>query len=156
MSRTKLLPFILSLGVLLTPVLANSQQPGDMDTLKSQLIGSYSLVFYNGIDENGNTVRQPYSVGRISYDSVGRMTAQLMADGGPGAGFISYFGAYSIDTARQAVIHHVEGTNIENLLGQSLVRYLEFSADGSSLFLETRNGDRVTGRLRWDRITAED
>jgi hypothetical protein len=32
-------------------------------------------------------------------------------------------------------------------------RYFEFSADGGSLFLQTKTADggRVTGRLQWDR-----
>ena len=150
-------------ALLITPF-AESQQSGDIDAITSRLVGSYRLVSYNAFDENGNTERRPYSVGRISYDSAGRMTAQLMPDGwngstagsSSGAAFISYFGAYTIDPARQAVIHHVEGAYNDGMLGQSMPRYFEFSADGNSLFLETRNDTRVTGRLRWDRITEQD
>ena len=38
-----------------------------------------------------------------------------------------------------------------NMVGAELVRYYEFSPDGKSLFLMVKNGERVTGRLQWDR-----
>ena len=149
---------LLAFSAVLIMSLAHGQQNGDVEAIRNQLIGSYSLVFYHGIEENGTTVRRPYSVGRISYDAAGRMTAQLMPDGGNSgeAGFISYFGTYTIEPARGAVIHHVEGSNIDNLVGQSMPRYFSFSDDGSSLFLETRNEGRVTGRLQWDRLSLDD
>lgn len=141
MNPAMLLSSIMTFNLLLVVSMAHGQPVGDMEAIKNQLIGSYSLEFYHGIDENGHTVRQPYSVGRISYDQVGRMSAQLMPDGGNGgeAGFISYFGTYTIDAERGAVIHHVEGSNIDNLVGLSMPRYFEFSSNGDSLFLETRN-----------------
>jgi hypothetical protein len=164
MSPGKYLSCIISLSVVLFAPLAQGQPGSDAEAIKNRLVGSYRLVSFNSIDENGNAVRRPYSVGRISYDGVGRMTAQLMPEGwdasastsSSGAGFISYFGTFTIDTDIQAVIHHVEGAYNANMLGRSMVRYFEFSADGNSLFLETRNDNRTTGRLRWDRILTED
>jgi hypothetical protein len=164
MSPSKYLPCVISLGFLFLAPLVHSQQGSDVESIKNRLVGSYRLVSFNAIDEAGNAVRRPYSVGRISYDGVGRMTAQLMPEGwdasssisASGAGFISYFGTFTIDSERQAVIHHVEGAYNANMLGRSMVRYFEFSADGNSLFLETRNDNRATGRLRWDRILTED
>jgi hypothetical protein len=37
------------------------------------------------------------------------------------------------------------------MLGQAMPRYFEFSPDGQTLYLTVKNGDRATGRLRWDR-----
>ncbi len=164
MHRTNCSVSVFSLFVLLVSQAAGAQQTVGDDAMKAMLIGSYRLISFEAIDGNGNAVRRPYSVGRISYDGVGRMTAQLMPEGwtgntsqnGSGAGFISYFGSYTFDLEQQAVIHHVEGALSGNMLGRSMVRYFDFSEDGNSLFLETRNNGRVTGRLRWDRITDAD
>ncbi len=38
-----------------------------------------------------------------------------------------------------------------NMVTQPLTRYVEFSPDNKSLFLSVKNGDRVAGRLQWDR-----
>lgn len=36
------------------------------------------------------------------------------------------------------------------------IRYFEFSPDGKSLFLSVKTGDRVTGKLQWDRYPHDD
>jgi len=162
MSPGKYLFSALAVSAILVIPLVDAQQ-GSAEAIKNRLVGSYRLVSFHAIDESDNSVRRPYSVGRISYDSVGRMTAQLMPEGwdassstsSSGAGFISYFGTFTIDTDIQAVIHHVEGAYNANMLGRSMVRYFELSADGNTLFLETRNEGRTTGRLQWDRILTE-
>jgi hypothetical protein len=47
--------------------------------------------------------------------------------------------------------HHVEGAMSPNMVGSDQVRYFEFSPDGKSLYLSVKSGDRVTGKLQWDR-----
>ena len=141
-------------------------QPPDPARVKQQLVGSYKLVSFVNIDQNGVATKSPFAIGQISYDAAGRMSAQLMREGRarlttPQAseaerataysGFISYYGRYTIDADKGTVTHHVEGGMSPNMVGAELVRYYEFSPDGKSLFLSVKNGERVTGRLQWDR-----
>lgn len=140
---------------------------GEVEKIRQQLVGSYRLVWYRSYDAAGKETLLPYKFGQISYDRQGRMSAQLVRDGqqrfsGPQpseaeraaayGSFISYFGAYDIDPVKRAVTHHVEGANNPNMVGNHLTRYFEFSPDGRSLFLSVKDGDRVTGRLQWDRF----
>jgi hypothetical protein len=166
---------LLGCGVAATVV---AQQRADVERVRKQLIGSYKLISYVSYDEKGTATKLPYAVGQISYDAAGRMSAQLMRDtpppaapgtqpdqaapgqgqgqgrgrGGQGTGgYIAYFGSYEIDPEKSVVYHIVEGSISPNMLGSKMPRYFEFSSDGKSLFLQTKNGDRVTGRLQWDR-----
>ena len=72
--------------------------------------------------------------------------------GSAGAGYIAYFGRFSVDPERRAVVHHVEGAYSRGMFGQSMSRYCEFADDGDTLFLEVRNNGRTTARLRRARI----
>ena len=156
--------------VVLAGVAAGSvwaEQPADAERVKQKLIGSYKLISYTSFDQQGTPTKLPYSVGQISYDAAGRMSAQLMRDDRPRltpgtqaseaeraalySSYISYFGRYTIDAEKGIVTHHVEGAISPNMVGQAMPRWFEFSPDGNSLFLHTKNGDRVTGRLQWDR-----
>src|SRR5262245_13928787 len=142
-----------------------AQQKPDAAAAKKQLVGSYKLVSYVTYDEKGTERPTNYIVGQISYDAAGRMSAQLMARDRPTAGrgasdaervaamsgYVAYFGHYEIDATRGVVTHHVEGSIGQGMVGQGMPRWFEFSPDGNSLYLMTKNGDRVTGRLRWDR-----
>ncbi len=145
---------------------AAGQSRADVEQIREQLVGSYRLVWYNSYDTAGRETKLPYTFGQISYDRAGRMSAQLVRDGQRKfagaqptdqerltayASFISYFGAYEIDPARRSVTHHVEGSMNPNMVGSHLTRYFEFSPDGRSLFLSVKDGERVTGRLQWDR-----
>ena len=162
--------------VLLTIGVSGAQQRPDAARAKQQLIGSYKLISYVSYDQNGAERKMPYVHGQISYDAAGRMSAQLMGSdrpqlsGGGGAGrgtapspevlaqraalyssYVSYFGRYTIDAEKGIVTHHVEGSLTPGMVGSDMPRWYEFSADGATLFLMTKNGDRTTGRLRWDR-----
>ena len=159
------------LFLLLGTVAAPGAQPQpDAARVRQQLIGTYKLISYVSYDEKGNTTKMPYSVGQISYDAAGRMSAQLMrAEGAPppapppaaagqggrggggAGGYVAYFGRYEIDAANSRVFHHVEGSVSRNMLNTAMPRWYEFSKDGKTLFLMTKNGDRITGRLQWDR-----
>jgi YD repeat-containing protein len=141
-------------------------QTADTARIKQELIGSYRLISYVSYDQNGVATKLPYTVGQISYDAAGRMSAQLMREGrarlttpqasdaeraAAYSSYIAYFGHYTIEVDKGTVTHHVEGAMTPNMVGSDLVRYYEFSPDRKSLFLTVRAGDRVTGRLQWDR-----
>jgi hypothetical protein len=121
-------------------------------------------VSYTSYDQNGVASKLPYSVGQISYDAANRMSAQLVRDDRPAAAprseperaaayssYISYFGRYEIDVEKGIVTHYVEGSISPTMVGQGMPRYFEFSPDNASLFLTVKSGDRVTGKLQWDR-----
>ena len=133
---------------------------------RQQLIGSYKLISFVNFDRNGVQTPSPLTVGQISYDAAGRMSAQLMRDGrqrftatpaseaeraAAFSSYVAYFGHYEIDADKKTVTHHVEGSMGPNGAGGNLVRHYEFSPDGKSLFLSVKDGDRVTGRLQWER-----
>ena len=149
----------------LLPVV-HAEQRADAAAVKKQLVGAYKLVGYVNYDQSGGSTPSPFTIGQISYDAAGRMSAQLMRPdrakmppqkateaerAAAYSGFISYFGRYEVDVANRTVTHHVEGSMSPNMVGAALVRHFEFSPDGKSLFLSVKAGDRVTGRLQWDR-----
>ncbi len=148
---------IVAAAALLPVSFAGAQQGSAEEAVMERLIGSWSLVRFDSIDENGQETRRPFSDGRISYSTGGMMTAQLMPedweDGDGEEGYTAYFGRYSVDLGRQAIIHHVEGAYNRNMLGQAMPRYFDLSEDGNSLTLQTRNSEgRTMARLRWARI----
>jgi hypothetical protein len=143
-----------------------AEQRVDAAAVRKQLAGAYKLVSFVNYDENGAPTSSPFTIGQIYYDTAGRMSAQLMRPDRPKlppqkaseaeraaaySSFISYFGRYEIDTEKRTVTHHVEGGSSPNMVGAALVRHFEFSPDGKSLFLSVKSGERVTGRLQWDR-----
>ncbi len=147
-------------------VAVGAQAPASDAQIRQQLVGAYKLIWYDTFDRNGAVTRTPYTVGQIMYDQAGRMSAQLMRPDRPKfagaqateaeraaayAGLISYFGRYELDVQKRTVTHYVEGDLNPNSIGIVRVRHFEFSPDGKSLFLEVREGDRVVGRLQWDR-----
>ena len=147
-------------------VTAAGQGASDVEKIRQQLVGSYRLVWYKSYDKAGKETTLPYTVGQISYDRAGRMSAQLVRSdqkkfastppteaerAAAFSSFVSYFGAYDIDPVKRSVTHHVEGAANPGMVGNHLTRYFEFSNDGGSLFLSVKDGDRVVGKLQWDR-----
>jgi hypothetical protein len=154
------------LGLVAAAGLVGAKPPADAAKVRQQLVGAYKLVWYDTFDRGGAVTRTPYTVGQIMYDQAGRMSAQLMrADrpkfaagqatdaerGAAYAGYISYFGRYEVDVEKRIVTHYVEGDLNPSSVGIVRPRHFEFSPDGKSLFLEVREGERVVGRLQWDR-----
>ncbi len=112
--------------------------------------------------------------GQIYYDAQGAMAAQLMRPNRPNLrsgdtsdtavthlraafdGYTAYFGTYSVNAAARQVIHRVQGSLLPNWVGQELVRFYEFSADGRVLTLTTPPmgpaAAPVVGRLVWERL----
>jgi len=107
-------------------------------------------------------------VGRIEYDTQGRMFALLMHPGrrsalAPGleldgaseqeirgavTGFVAYFGSYEVDDASQTVTHHVQASLEPSWVGTSMKR--RFRWDGTKLLL-TRAVPGIADELVWER-----
>jgi hypothetical protein len=157
---------------------AQQSSNAEVERVRQRLIGSYKLVAYTTYDANGSEGKSAYTMGQISYDAAGRMAAHLMTDdfrkraaeqrqqagqrggGGRGqgqgqaantGGYLSYYGRYELDVKAGSVTHHVEGSSNLGFVGNALVRYYEITSDGKTLFLRTKAGERVTGKLQWDR-----
>ena len=62
--------------------------------------------------------------------------------------YFGYFGTYSIDQKKRAVIHHIEGAWFPNLLGTNQVRVFQFVGDQLVLDADTEWG-KV--RIEWKR-----
>ena len=166
LSPMRLITIVLLAGTTFTTTAA--QSPAEM---QQRFVGSFRLVSWTSYDTAGQASLSPYTMGQITYDAAGRMSAHLMTaeraklaaarqpgERGRGAGgtqdatgYISYYGKFEIDPKQGTVTHHVEGSSNLGLIGTPQVRYYELSADGKVLFLSTKSGDRVTGRLRWER-----
>jgi hypothetical protein len=154
-----------SAGALLAHSQAAAGNPRDPRTL---IVGNWKLAKYESFDETGNPVaRGGYDAGRIMYDDKGNMAAQLSRNGRPrvtrestaqerlaaSAGFLAYFGTYTIDLEKGMVTHHVKGSTNTAWPGTDLVRYYTFSEDGNQLVLSLKNAaGRVTGKLTWERL----
>jgi hypothetical protein len=118
------------------------------------LLGAWRLVSWYEVKADGEKV---YPLGReaqgqIMYSDDGHVSAQLVrkdlapfgspdwreaTEGERAAAWLDYFGyfgTFSIDEARQAVVHHVEGSWFPNLVGSEQVRL--FRLDGDELILD--------------------
>lgn len=112
-------------------------------------------------------------VGRINYDAVGNMAAQLMGNGRQAfssrnpsevaddeyraafQSYTSYFGRYTIDADAGTVTHHVEGASAPGWPGHDQLRYFEL--EGETLTLRTppmrgNDGQKSVHTLVWHRI----
>jgi hypothetical protein len=130
-------------------------------------VGTWRLVKWVVFDAKGGPDRTgAYDVGHIMYGSSGQMSAQLMnsankADQAPATDadraaayrrYLGYFGPFTVDEAKGIVVHHVRGSSNPAFVGSDQVRYFTLSADGNSLTLSLKNGERVTQTLYWERV----
>lgn len=152
------------LAVLTSSALA--AQPAAADVQK-RFVGHYRLISFVNFDEQGNARDAGYDSGRILYDAAGNMSAHLMRRGrkplstpsteperaAAYGGYTGYYGKFVIDPSESKVTHQVEGALNPNWVKTDLVRYYEFSADGTRLMLSIKNAQgRVTGTLTWERL----
>ena len=133
----------------------------------AQFVGTWELVSVATQWPDGR-VTAPWGdapIGRLSYGADGRMSAQLMdarrnqADGRPlvpdfAANAASYFGAFSVDTARRVVKHRV-AASFRAAESGTLERAYELRGDSLILRAEaTMDDQRVTHTLVWRRGVA--
>jgi hypothetical protein len=134
---------------------------------EAQFVGTWQLVSVVTQWPDGR-VTAPWGdapVGRLSYGADGRMSAQLMdarrnqADGRPlvpefAANAASYFGAFSVDTARGIVRHRV-AASLRAVESGTLERAYELRDDSLILRAEAQiDGQAVTHTLVWRRGVA--
>ncbi len=129
-------------------------------------VGHWQLVAFDNFDEKGNPTRAAYDGGRIVYDSLGNMSAQLMRSARKPVGtpstepergaayqtYTAYYGTYELDESVGKITHFVQGALNPNWVSTSLVRWYTFSDDGNTLRLSLKSGERVTGMLTWERM----
>jgi hypothetical protein len=132
------------------------------------LIGAWRLVSWSETKKDGTTDYPlgRHAIGQLIYSADGHVAAQLArkeveplheedwrAVSQPESAkawknYFGYFGTFSIDTNRQAVVHHVEGSWFPNLADTDQARSFHF--DGCRLVLDA---DTAWGRVHivWER-----
>ena len=135
--------------------------------------GTWRLVSCEARDSTGQ-IQYPMGeqlTGQLIYDTGGNMSAHVMRDDRPAfasgdsgqgtdaevraafEGHSSYFGAYTVNAAKQTVTHHVQGASYPNWIGNDLVRYYKFN--GARLVLSTPplvfRGQAFVFVLVWER-----
>ena len=152
----------------LAAILVSGQSP----KISDEFIGVWNLISFERRTAAGE-VTYPMGakpVGRLTYDALGRMSAQIMrpdrpkfqsASSGRGSaeekiaafdGFIAYYGTYVVNEKDHSVIHHVEASLYPNWVGSDQRRLYKFSE--GKLILRAINGSGGPGaesRLVWER-----
>jgi hypothetical protein len=147
-------------------------QHDDSIAIVAKLLGSWRLVSWEEHDSSGR-ISYPLgarAIGQIMYTSDGRMSAQLMRPDSPRfvsedwrqatrdekstawGDYFGYFGTFSIDHDKRAVVHHIEGSWFPNLLGTDQRRYFRF--EGERLILDA---DTEWGKVHivWEKVRGE-
>ncbi|HTR03657.1 MAG TPA: lipocalin-like domain-containing protein [Thermoanaerobaculia bacterium] len=136
--------------------------------LAEQIRGTWRLVSY----QRKETPDAPWTrrfgddpKGYLMYDATGHMMVAfekmppppMFASGDDAApspaeaqavyaGFVAYFGTYTVDEKAHAVIHHVEGSLNPRFFGTDQVRPATFAGDRLTL------SDGKTFRVVWERV----
>lgn len=166
----KRVSFLLSLAALLCSAQAPKQFA--RRSMTDEFVGAWKLISFERRTAAGE-VTYPMGqnpVGRLTYDALGRMSAQIMRPDRPKPqgtvpaswsaeekaaafdGFIAYYGTFSVSETERVVIHHVEASLYPHWVGSDQRRMYEFS--GSQLILRAVNGPGgpgTEGRLVWER-----
>jgi hypothetical protein len=141
------------------------------------VVGTWRLVSNDEHRADGTVtpVWGPSPAGRLVYDAAGRMSVQLgdsrrrtfaTEDRVAGtddevrqafAGYIAYFGSYTVDAKAGVVTHRAKGSLFPNLIGMEQRRF--FTLSGNTLTLKTpplfRMGRTSTYVLVWEREGGE-
>jgi Lipocalin-like domain len=141
--------FVVGRRVLATSETKRRKERSMSRDIVSELVGAWRLVSYAAVAPNGETIYPmgPDARGRIVYDAGGRMAVQLgdpgraaFASGDPRAasesevraafdGYLAYFGTYTVDSGRGAVVHHLEMSLDPRWIGGDQVRYFDLQGD---------------------------
>ena len=132
--------------------ISDSYAANEATDISSQFIGSWSLVSFTDIDEQGKTIVRygENAFGRISYGANGKMMVVLMAYGRETRNdpdFFSYTGGYDIDEVAGTVTHHIEACIAPGWIGTDRVRQFEMLSE-NRIVLRPVEG---TSELIWQR-----
>ena len=122
--------------------------------VRAPFVGIYRLAVY-----------APYGdtpIGRLQYDSGGRMWALLHPPGRPPLpqspsaadyqatyrGLVAYYGTFDVDPSTSRVIHHVQAGSNPAWFGTDFVRWYKF--EGNRLILSL--SAQFTSTLTWERL----
>ena len=131
----------------------------------AKFVGAFKLVSYECYGPGGGVTTAPYREGSMLYDDSGQMSAHLVnpdrptPEGTPSEAdraklyqsYFAYFGRYDVNVYQGVVRHYVEGGLRPGLDDRTLVRAYEFDDDDTRLVLTEKDGDRVVGRVTWER-----
>ncbi|MEX0750974.1 MAG: lipocalin-like domain-containing protein [Dehalococcoidia bacterium] len=140
----------------------------------SDLIGTWALLSTEWKRADGKHAN-PFgegATGILIYDASGHMSAQIMRAGRPApgaadragidtamasavAGYVAYFGAFTIDDAEATVTHRLIGAAHPAWVGLEFVRRFEIAGDVLTLRddLITADGVAVAAATSWQRIS---
>jgi hypothetical protein len=137
------------------------------------LVGSWRLISSEGRGVDGRVVydQGKYPVGRVMFDSSGRMSIHLTNPNRPNfasgdflrptqeecleafKSYFGYFGSYTLDENAETVTFHVDGAAYPNYVGTNQLRY--YKIEGDRLILRTpperAGGTDVTYYVTWER-----
>jgi hypothetical protein len=143
---------------------AKGESAGDGDrraaAVKRQLVGTWRLVSFVLVNEQGATVGHPYGqdpAGKLTYTRDGNVWAHTGQGAPPQAARAAnwYTGIFRVDVEARAVVHRVEYSSIPDWEGTRPVRRFEF-AGRRRLTLSTLpagpEGAKTYGVLRWRKV----
>jgi len=133
-----------------------------MSDIRQKVLGAWSLASLRRF-RDGSFHRFPMgegATGRLIYDDSGRMAAFLMSpEWVQGTAtqlwstFLSYSGRWDLDGTM--VSHRLDACSISDLIGQTLVRYIAFTAEGDMMLTTdghvTADGAKSHDELIWKR-----
>lgn len=143
----------------------------DAARARAELLGTWKLVAWQSIKSDG-TVDYPLgddALGQLTYDTSGRVSAQLVRAGQPRfasddwrrasatemcaswPSYFGYFGTFTVDADAATVIHHIEGSWFPNLAGVDQVRHYRFAEDQLVLDADTNWGQV---RIIWRKLAS--
>jgi hypothetical protein len=150
-------PLLLALAMLSGSGLAASQDRGDGQRIRDQLIGAWRLVWLEEPAADGK-VHKADCTGMLVFTRDGRMSVQVMyrnpqtgAPSGPvqyaQGGYEASFGRYALDEGAHQFTYRVEGALVRSLVGRELPRLFELS--GKQLIVKSPNPDEHW-RVAWE------
>jgi hypothetical protein len=150
------------------------------DSLRTRIVGSWSLVSRETFRASGEKIADPglseTPTGRLIYDASGHVAAQLSRRGRSmdmlseecgkavatkhhdGAvqtilGYDAYFGTYTLNEQEGYVVHHLESALFPGDIGTDVKRKVSLAGDRLTIgFDAVQDGAPVRRTLVWERI----
>ena len=128
---------------------AKTQEAGHLSD-RERLIGAWHPEHIDSPQPDGKPSDIPQPKGMLIYTRDGHMSVQLMYPKSANSqsnqyvldGYEASFGSYDVDEARNALTHHVQGSNTRDLLvGKDLPRVYQLTADGKLVIRSAQPGE---------------